>query len=1020
MSVTILVAPAASGKTQFCLERARATLEGRPLSTVWYLVPDRFQTAAVRRRVGVAGGAIGLRVGTFGELYRHLLLQGGQPEPICSDPMIHRLVEGAVRDLAGRGELSHFGAIAHMPGFANALCGRIAELKQARVFPATFQEVAERQGKALLELAKVHAAYEEKLLEVGWIDPEGLNWIAVDVLGRDPRLAEDIALLIVDGFDSFNAAQLEAMRLLGKTVAEVLITLPGELNAERETHRRFARSLAGLRQKLPYALVAGEHLETKLHGSLLHLEGGIFQPGASPRASDGSVAFLEARTAIDEAREALRWIKARIVRDHLRPDECALIAPEPERYWPHLREVGDEFGLPLRFTEGDPLASAPGMAALLDLLELPLSGWPRQLTIDAIRAPYFDLTPFGLSRENAEPLELASLFGPVIEGLAQWKDTLGRLALQTEPVLDEEGEPIVSPSLPAGEQAASLWRSLESLSFRLQPPADQPAHAWVEWLEDLLEETRFFECQQTERDKATALGLRETLRALVLAERVTGEAPVALKDFVRALRTTLEGTYSQDLLPWAQPAVLVLRVLEARGLRYHAVALLGLSEGLFPETEREDPFLGEVVRAQLGLEPRLGREQAGLFYQSVTRADRFLLLTRPTLADDGERWEPSPYWTAAASLFTDPPALIRPNDPRPIDDAASPGEVLFLAVRRGSLPKSYDELVPRFDRLRQARGVLRARLSPEAQSPFEGDLSAVRELLARSFGPDHLWSATRLESYGSCPFQFFTTNVLGLEAKEPPEVGLEVTKRGSLLHAILERAYRQARDPGDAQSVIDSLGEAAEAEFRAAPEELGFRPWPLWDVEQAFLIERLTETVRGLADLGGDWTPREFERVFGRENAPPLELQVGGETVRIRGIIDRVDVNRSGELRILDYKSGSGHLSVKDLVEGRRLQLPVYALAARDALKLGQPVEGLYWAILAAKAGSLRLSRFKFGEGRGTYQGPEGAARLAGEHVRRIVSGVRGGEFSPRPPPGGCPSYCPAVAWCWRFASAEW
>ena len=46
--------------------------------------------------------------------------------------------------------------------------------------------------------------------------------------------------------------------------------------------------------------------------------------------------------------------------------------------------------------------------------------------------------------------------------------------------------------------------------------------------------------------------------------------------------------------------------------------------------------------SELNLEPRLGREQAGLFYQAVTRADNFLLLTRPTLAGDGERWEGFP------------------------------------------------------------------------------------------------------------------------------------------------------------------------------------------------------------------------------------------------------------------------------------------------------------------------------------------------------------------------------------------
>jgi ATP-dependent helicase/DNAse subunit B len=160
-----------------------------------------------------------------------------------------------------------------------------------------------------------------------------------------------------------------------------------------------------------------------------------------------------------------------------------------------------------------------------------------------------------------------------------------------------------------------------------------------------------------------------------------------------------------------------------------------------------------------------------------------------------------------------------------------------------------------------------------------------------------------------------------------------------MLHATLERAYREAGDPSDPDSVITALQEAAEAEFAAAPEQYGFRPSPLWDIEQAYLLDRLIETVRGLANLEGGWRPNAFERPFGRDEIPPLELEIDGEPVLIRGVIDRVDVNPDGQLRVLDYKTGSSHLAPQDLIEGRRLQLPLYAMAARDAL--GCPVP--YW-----------------------------------------------------------------------------
>ena len=1017
MTSMILIAPSTAGKTECCIARIRELRADQLLAESWVLLPDRFQTAAFRRRLAAAGGGVGVHIGTFGDLYHALLARAGRPIPVASDSIVHALIKTAIRDAMDRGELAHYGPIAEKPGFIRTLRDRFAELKRARVFPEALEEAARERGPALLELARLYAAYQARLHDLGWADPEGVNWLAVEALEQQPALAAGMRLLVVDGFDSFNGAQLAALKLLDAILPEMVITLPGTPQMERAAHRRFARALAALQAVIPDAQVRALSDSPHLPEALARLERGLFESPPERAAGEGRVTFIEASTTADEAREALRWIKARIVRDDLRPEACALVTPDPERYRPHLREAGAEFGLPLRFTHGEALASAPGVAALLDLLQLPLRDWPRRLTLETLRTPYFDLTTFRLGPREADLLELVSRYGQVIGGLAQWEEALGRLARIERPPHTEDGESLARPDLPAGDSAASLWGRLQAFAERLAPPTEMPIRDWVRWLEDLLDELRFFERQETHRDEASAAGLRETLRALVLRDQVADPSAGNYEAFLNELRSTLEGTYYQERHAWSRPSILVLRVLEARGLRFKAVAVLGLSEGLFPEVEREDPFLDEAVRSALGLEPRLEREQAGLFYQAVTRADRFLLLTRPALAEDGERWDPSPFWSAARALFTEERLRIQPEAPRPLADAASPEEILFLAVRRGGLPQYYADLLPRYKRLRRARDVLNARLTDDGLNRFEGEASAIADLLAERY---RHWSPSRLETYGSCPHWFYVAHALQLEAVEPPELGLDPSQLGLILHAILEKAYREAEDPRDPEAVLKVLEEAAAAEFEAAPERYGFRPSPLWEVEQDHLLERLAKTVRGLAELGGDWTPVAFEVVFGREGAPPLVLDLEGRQVRLHGVIDRVDRNEERRLRILDYKTGSSGLAAQDLVEGRRLQLPLYALAAQEALGMGEAVEGLYWAILSGRPGSLKLSKFSHKKGSYTYQGPEGAVQLARAHVGGILDGVHAGAFRPQPPPGGCPAYCPAAAWCWKYASAGW
>jgi hypothetical protein len=100
------------------------------------------------------------------------------------------------------------------------------------------------------------------------------------------------------------------------------------------------------------------------------------------------------------------------------------------------------------------------------------------------------------------------------------------------------------------------------------------------------------------------------------------------------------------------------------------------------------------------------------------------------------------------------------------------------------------------------------------------------------------------------------------------------------------------------------------------------------------------------ATSGWGWSPRHVELRFGFEgdsveSLPPLELAGG---LRVRGAIDRVDVDPAGRRAIVrDYKSGRVNQgwAVARWREDRSLQVALYMLAVRDLLEL-DPVAGLY------------------------------------------------------------------------------
>jgi ATP-dependent helicase/DNAse subunit B len=1007
MPTELLISPPATGKTTTCIQRIRATLADQPLAKVWVLVPDQLQVAAFKRRLAQAGGTLGVRVATFPFLYRQLLQSCGGDVPHASSSLVHRILQQVVNDAADSGKLEYFSPLQNMPGFIQSLREAFAELKNGMVKPEHFTAVADGAPLATRELAMLYAGFQEKVRSLGMADQEGYAWLAIKELEGNPSLAADIRLLVVDGFDAFTPAQHRALQLLTASVTHTIISLPGAVPFMRAAHRRYEKDGISLVERFG-APQAAALKEPSLPPDLLLLERNLFEVHSDRMIPAGQVELLEAQSPTEEAREALRWIKQRVIRDGLQPGNCAIFYPTSEEYRQGLKTCAAEFGIPIYFTSAEPLSQSTAVTAVLTMLDFPAGGYKARRLINLLRSPYFHL---GEISEHADEMEKVWRAAQVVEGLDQWRDAWTRLA---NPLRDRQIEALDdewrNPGLPREAEAARLADLTESLFEKLTPPdALQVATSWVTWLEDLLESTGFFEQVKDGPDQESAAALRDCLSALVQADVIAGKKPVDFNQFVNDLRGTLDGMGQRDSTSSGGSAVLAAAMTEARGMRFTAVAILGLSEGTFPAVEHSDPFLGEALRARLGLEPRLGRFQSSLFYQAVTRADKRLLLTRPYLSDKGEAQEPSAYWKDVAALFVkNSERRVRPDVPRAQADAGSRQELLFSAVSAGEPPLDEDLQGECWQSLMHTRMVLAARRARSARGRHEGQVTRLAGLLMDRFSAEHIWSASALEEFGSCPFRFYASAVLKLDAQSEPEPGMDAAQRGSIYHAILELTYHDAAHPERVEDLLSALMDAASRVFEVAPRKYGFRPSAVWEFEQEDILKKLTESIRAMAEET-EWRPFAYEMPFGSHGAPALDLALDGESILLKGKIDRVDRNGGGMLRVVDYKT-SGNYGNDDLEEGKKLQLPLYAMAVAR-LGLGQPADGIYWSISDAIVMRLSLAKFKSDMG----EGLEAAEAVAVSHINRMVLEIRAGEFVPSRPEAGCPAYCPAVSWCWRY-----
>ena len=463
-----------------------------------------------------------------------------------------------------------------------------------------------------------------------------------------------------------------------------------------------------------------------------------------------------------------------------------------------------------------------------------------------------------------------------------------------------------------------------------------------------------------------------------------------------------------------------------------------MSEGDYPGRSGEDPLLPEYVRANVLKGALPLRREAQLHerrdYLSALAAGQRRRLSYSRVDPVERRAQyPSPWLLEAASTLADERVSserLHTYDAPWLTVIESMEDALRLAEGgRAADGHEYDVLaLARWQRtgsrlrrhplasdggpLGRALAMERARATNRL-TEWDGYVGGIAGSSRRLGGSlSQVMSPTRLEAWATCPYRHFLGNVLNLSAWETPEDVLTISplERGSLVHAILEQFIKEAMAAGapaprEGWTPLqrERLREIAQQEFREAERRGMTGRRVLWEVAQEDILQDLERFLDDdelyRADEG--MQPRHAEYAFGFDGPPvAMALPDGGE-VRFRGFIDRVDVARDG-LRavIMDYKTGSSrqYAQMKDdpLMAGKRLQLPVYAMAVRETLLPDAALRAEYWFI-SANGGYTRVPV--------TLDTVEAQFRSM---VQAIAEGVRGGVFpaNPGPPGFGGPENC--------------
>ena len=279
---------------------------------------------------------------------------------------------------------------------------------------------------------------------------------------------------------------------------------------------------------------------------------------------------------------------------------------------------------------------------------------------------------------------------------------------------------------------------------------------------------------------------------------------------------------------------------------------------------------------------------------------------------------------------------------------------LFTLLANINVPQPQDKLKLRSDILStiyaslddEGKSIIRPKSREEGVKPNKGYLT---KLLKQTADGKYTISASRLEAYFNCPYNFFIQ--YGAKAEKRKEGGLEITDVGTIIHGVLEEYFKSVKNEGldyvklqdDEKQMFKLLDDAFNRVLAKTPNMDAFNDDPTNALVMENLKEELKNIVKSLTSnvAKGSYRPEEFEMAFNEGNGLSPNLEVEDEdgnkyTLSIHGVIDRVDLYKEDDepmaCLVIDYKSGKGckenHQAAR-ICTGLAIQPYIYLMAVR-------------------------------------------------------------------------------------------
>lgn len=965
MGLRFIYGRAGTGKSEFCFNEIKANID-KP-NKIYMITPEQFSYMQERKMLDTLtkNAVMNAEILTFARMAFRVFNEEG----IDSKVNLSKVGKAMLISHILQEQKKNLTFLNRSEENVELVANQIKELKKHMITNDMLDDVINKIEnqyikKKLEDISILYKNYQEKI-ESSYIDEDDVLTILSEKLEQSDLFNDTV--IYIDEFSGFTKQEYEIIRILLKKVKQVNITVctdtlnkSDDLNDIFYTNKKTVQKLESIAKEENIDIeepIFLQELHRFKNEELVCLENNMYgKLSKKYEQLTNNIQIFLAKNPFSEVEEVAKTIIDLVSNKGYRYKDISVITKNMEQYASIITAIFARYDIPIFIDQKKDFSQNILVKYILSLVEIFAKNWSYEAMFNYLKT---GLSP--LTKEEIFILENYSIsYG--IKG-SKWYKEPWKIAKNDEELerLNNIRIRIVTPLLEFKNKLLGT-KTTKDISKALFEFLDE--NGIYEKLQKKAQELK--DDGNIELSNIYETTWSTVIKVLDELVSVLEEEKISFDEYSKLLKIGLSQT-GLGTIPASIDQVMIADVERSRTHKVKAAFIIGMNDGVFPSSYKEEGFLNDNDREYLkdnnielakNTKEQLYEEKFNI-YKAFTIPEEKIYISYSSSDNDAKTLRPSTLISKIKRIYL---KLKEESDVVETKSCISTKEATFYEllsnIRSFEDGNSIDNIWFEIYKVYANDDEYKLKLEEALKGIYYKNEPAKisKENIEKLYGSTLKTSISRLEQYKRCAFSFYLKYGLAINEKSLFEV--KSIDTGNFMHDVIDEFFTQVlsrklklkeMQEEEILEIIKSIINEKLTQSRNYILGATKKYQVLTKRLEKLILKAMKYIIESIIHSDFDIIGNEVEFNNNKEFKPiNIELE-DGKKVEIIGKIDRIDLAKGKDgnyIRIIDYKSSVKNIDLNEVVAGLQIQLLTYLDAVAKQKEDLIPAGVLYFNVI--------------------------------------------------------------------------